>query len=368
MTLTGRLLGVAALLLAGCASKPAPPVQGPHGAATGGGATATALASAGPLTAAQIAERATPSVVLIRTRNAFRKGLGTGFVVSSDGQVVTNWHVIREASDAIVELADGRKFPSPIVMAVDRERDLALLRVPAANLPALPLADSDRSRPGETVVAIGHPLGLGNTVSHGLVSAIRRVNPRLTLLQISAPIAPGSSGGPLLNDRGQVVGIATLYGAQGQNLNFGVPSNYLKPLLLAKSEGRPLARFAQQFRPPRSRVNLPLVPKRDIPRHPVSMLNDCSPDQVHLTADTIRSVIDIGAPLYNQGNIAGCSWAYEGAARDLVRRLRGCAGVKRALQKGLNRAGGVATHVAHAWAMRDTFDGLVDVIQRKQGP
>ena len=76
----------------------------------------------------------------------------------------------------------------------------------------------------------------------------------------------------------------------------------------------------------------------------------------------------MGAPLYNQGNIQGCAWVYEGAARDLARRLKGCAGVRKSLNKGLTRAAGVATHTAHAWAMRDTFDGLADVISKKLNP
>jgi serine protease Do len=360
-TLTVRLLPVvAALSLAACAGKGAGARPG-SGGLSAAEATPAAAQRPTPLSPAEVAEKAKNSIVLIRTPS----GLGTGFV-AAPGRVVTNFHVIARAEEATVETPDGQKYPQPIVLAHDKEHDLAVLKVPV-NLPVLPLGDSDSSRPGDKIVAIGHPLGLGNTVSDGLVSAIRRVSPQLVLLQISAPISPGSSGGPLFNDSGQVVGVATLFGRRGQNLNFGVPVNYVKPLLLSEN-GLSLKALAQQQGARPARANLPLVPKRDVPTHPVSMLADCAADQIHLTADTIRSAIDVGAPLYNQGNIAGCAWVYEGAARDLTRRLRGCAGVRRALNKGLTRAAGVSTHVAHAWAMRDTFDGLADVISKKLNP
>jgi S1-C subfamily serine protease len=182
---------------------------------------------AADLTAEQIAEKATPSVVLIRVP----AGLGSGFVVSNDGRIVTNYHVIRGAKQATVVTADGREFKDVELMAADPGHDLAVLRIGAHGLRALALGDSAIAKPGEHVVAIGHPLGLGNTVSDGLLSAVRVISPQRTLLQISAPISPGSSGGPVFNDRGEVIGISTLLISGGQNLNFAVPINAVKPLL-----------------------------------------------------------------------------------------------------------------------------------------
>src|SRR6201999_60661 len=95
------------------------------------------------------------------------------------------------------------------------------------------LGDSDKTRPGDSVVAIGNPLGLENTVSNGLISARRKFDEGVEVLQISAPIAPGSSGGPIFNDHGEVIGIATAILEEGQNLNFGMPVAYLAPMLKA---------------------------------------------------------------------------------------------------------------------------------------
>src|SRR5262249_30452450 len=111
-----------------------------------------------------------------------------------------------------------------------REHDLAIVRVEAKGLPVLELGDSDQVRAGDPVVVIGHPLGLEDTVSNGLVSATRHVAKGLDILQISAPIAPGSSGGPLFDAHGRVIGVAAMILRGGQNLNFALPANYLRAL------------------------------------------------------------------------------------------------------------------------------------------
>ena len=121
----------------------------------------------------------------------------------------------------IVTLRDGRELHVVEVLAASPDHDLALVRVEAHGLPALALGDSDAMRPGDPVVAIGNPMGLEDTVSNGLVSARRKVEGGLEVLQVSAPIAPGSSGGPVFNDRGEVIGVATAVVEGGQNLAFG---------------------------------------------------------------------------------------------------------------------------------------------------
>jgi hypothetical protein len=329
------------------------------GAATTGPATApVAAAPAKPrtLTPAEIAQRATPSVVLIRTPD----GLGTGFIVSPEGRVVTNLHVIAGASEALVELQDGRVFDEVEVISVDEERDLAVLHIPATRLPALEIGDSAAVHPGDRVIAIGHPLGLGNTVSDGLVSAVRVVDDDLTLLQISAPIAPGSSGGPLFNERGQVIGVATLYSSAGQNLNFGVPTQYLKAMLAA-GPGRPLASISREL----VAARLPTPPAREVPTHDVRVLAACSDSDLQTTVRELSTAIDVGAPLYNAGNAEACFRVYEGAILTLDRKLRTCGGVKKALADGVKRAGTLEGPVPKAWALRDAFDGVLDVIGRK---
>ena len=304
-----------------------------------------------PLTPAQIAERTIPSVVLIRAAG----GLGSGFIVAADGRIVTNLHVIGSAREATVVLADGRQIDHPEVMAVDEARDLIVLRIAASRLSPLPLGDSRHVRAGDHVVAIGHPLGLSNTVSDGLVSAIREVSPGLSVLQLSAPISPGSSGGPLLDDRGQVIGISTLVSTRGQNVNFGVPIDALKPLLAA-TKATPLARWRPQ---PQARLT------RAIPHHELSLLADCTSGEIEQIEKEIAGAISIGAPIYNDGDREGCYRVYANAALALDRKLGGCAGARGALLDGVRRADKLNSVDEKAWAMRDAFDGMLEVIDRR---
>lgn len=304
-----------------------------------------------PLTPAQIAERTIPSVVLIRAAGA----LGSGFVVAADGRIATNLHVIGGARDATVVLADGRELAHPEVMAVDDKRDLIVLRVAAKGLRPLPLGDSSRVRAGDRVVAIGHPLGLSNTVSDGLVSAVREVSPGISVLQLSAPISPGSSGGPLLDERGQVIGISTLLSTRGQNLNFGLPVNALKPLLAA-ARATPLATWNDK---PQA------GPVRAVPHHALSLLADCSVNAIDEIEQEIAGAIAIGAPIYNDGDREGCYRVYSNAALALDRKVKGCVAARGALLAGVRRADKLASFDEKAWAMRDAFDGLLDVIERK---
>lgn len=348
-----RRLALAACLIAAAAC---------GGKSKGGGAVPPAP---GPLTPAQIAERSLPSVVLIVGEGR----LGTGFVVAPDGRIATNLHVIYGTPRVVVQLPDGRKLDQVEVLAVDPDHDLAVIRVPGKDLPALPLGDSDAVRPGDRVVAIGHPLGLGNTVSDGLVSAVRELDAEHKVLQISAPIAQGSSGGPLLDERGQVIGVAFLVAEEGQNLNFAVPVNYLKPML-EKHEGMAFEEFARRTAPKDgSGTGSGLAPRArpTAPRHDVSILDDCPVEQLQILVQGIEEAISLGAPLYNEGKIEMCYRLYEGTANDLARKLQGCSGVKKALGDGVAKAQAEKTPKEQAWAMRDTFDGLLLVIEKKYG-
>ncbi len=327
----------------------------------GGAGKKAAGPSNTPLSPAQIAERSLPSIVLIQAGNR----LGTGFVVWQDGRIATNLHVIFGAPSITVKLPDGREFTQVEVMAVDDRHDLAVIRVPARDMAALALGDSEKVKPGERVVAIGHPLGLGNTVSDGLVSAVRELDAGFTVMQISAPIAQGSSGGPLLNDHGEVVGIAFMVSQEGQNLNFAIPVNYLKPMLLS-DVGMPFAEFARRTAP-RVDPSQPQI-KRNIPQHAVKLLDDCPLEQMQRVFKGVEDAIVLGAPLYNQGNHEACFKIYEGASLELDRTLQGCVGVKKVLSEGRTAAQALGSWTEKAWAMRDAFDGLLVVIEKKVGP
>jgi serine protease Do len=318
-------------------------------------ATPSSSASSRLLTPADIAARETPSVVSIRSHDS----LGSGFVVKKDGWIATNLHVIAEARELSVTFAGGGEFPVVEVIAVDMDHDLALIKIDKSALPELVVGDSDRVKAGDRIVAIGHPLGLEDTVSNGLVSAIRNVSPSLTLLQISAPIAPGSSGGPLIDEEGRVIGIATAVSREGQNLAFGVPTRYLAELM-----GKPAPMSWADFVAARSPA-LPAM-KRDVPHHELSLLTGCGDGDLKLLGQMLSDAIDVGAPLFNGGNFAACFHVYEGASTDAEHKLgAGCSGPKRALATGRAKADALHDPAAQAWAMRDSFDGLLDVIVRK---
>lgn len=180
----------------------------------------------------QIARRSLPAVVEIRTYrpSGERLGSGSGFVVSTEGLVVTSHHVLEGAERAEVLLPSGDVFEVQHVAAADSRRDLAVLRIAGFGLDVVPLGDSRAVEVGDPVVVIGSPLGLFNTVSHGIVSARREIEGR-QVLQLSAPIAMGSSGGPVFDERGRVVGVLAGYMRRGQNVNFAVPIEYARGLL-----------------------------------------------------------------------------------------------------------------------------------------
>lgn len=347
--MTPMLLG---LVLLGCASQartPAPP------------SPTTVPAPARLLTPADIAARALPAVVTIRTA----RSLGSGFVVRADGWIATNLHVVvGGGARVVVTLRDGRELPVVELLAASPEHDLALVRVEARGLHALALGNSDVMRPGDPIVAIGNPMGLEDTVSNGLVSARRKVDGGLEVLQVSAPIAPGSSGGPLFNDRGEVVGVATAVLTSGQNLAFGVPTAYLAPMI-QRPAPMPFAEFAALLAHVRD-ANAPKV-KRNVPHHPIALLDGCPQDAQRLVVKMLGEAIESGAPIYNEGKPGACYHIYDGAASDLGRRLPpACRGPLRALADAQRRAAALEDPVGQAWAMRDGFDGLLDVIARKQ--
>ena len=183
---------------------------------------------------------------------------GSGFLVSTDGVIVTNYHVISEGTSAIVKLPDGAFYVVDGVLAFDKARDVAIIKAHGQNFRTLTLGNSDRLQVGEDVVAIGNPLSLESTVSTGIVSGIRTIEDEGgKFLQVTAAISPGSSGGPLFNMAGEVIGITTLYLKGGENLNFAIPINDAKRLLLNQS-GK-LQNLPDESRPVKAQTHDPDV-------------------------------------------------------------------------------------------------------------
>lgn len=168
-------------------------------------------------------------------RELKQKSLGTGVIIDKAGYILTNYHVVRRADEITVRMADGREFKAR-VMGRDAKTDISLIKISSAgpSLPALSLGDSDRMRVGDWVLAIGNPFGLAHTVTQGIISATGRVigtGPYDNFLQTDAPVNPGNSGGPLVNLKGEVVGIATAIMATGRGIGFAVPSNTAKDVV-----------------------------------------------------------------------------------------------------------------------------------------
>jgi S1-C subfamily serine protease len=168
-----------------------------------------------------------------RSGSAVQRGVGSGFVISPDGLVVTNAHVVEGKPELTVTLWSGRSYRGRVI-GTDPLTDVALVRIPAHHLAVLPLGNSDSVQAGEWVLAFGSPLGLRRTVTSGIVSSTNReveVNERIGFLQTDAAINPGNSGGPLVDMQGRAIGINTAIAAEAQGIGFAIPINALKLVL-----------------------------------------------------------------------------------------------------------------------------------------
>jgi hypothetical protein len=199
---------------------------------------------------AEVVAHVRPAVVVIESD----KALGSGFVVRPDGVIITNHHVVADATKMAVKFASGEVYRKVYLLSSDPIEDLAFLKIEAVDLPTIPLGNSNDVAVGEDVLLVGAPRGLEQTVSNGLISGIR-LDEGVRVLQTSAAASPGSSGGPLLNLRGEAIGVMSFKVVNGENLNFTIPINYVRgkletlsmsaqqrtfePLLSPQAEKRP---------------------------------------------------------------------------------------------------------------------------------
>lgn len=196
------------------------------------------------VTAREIAANAKSSFVSIR---GYVEGElatnGSGFVVRQDGVLVTNLHVLQGIDAVKVQLPNDEIYERVFVLSVDEARDLVLLQIPATGLSALQIGNDRAVEVGDTIYTLGNPLGLEQTFSDGVLSA-KRVTDGIEYFQISAPISPGSSGGPVLNDSGHIIGVATSFMPDGQNLNIAMPSRYVSGMLAVSNERKTFEELA----------------------------------------------------------------------------------------------------------------------------
>jgi len=172
-----------------------------------------------------------PAIVYITTRTVLEEQyLGSGFIVDPSGVIVTNFHVVESAKEINVKLKDGTLYPVSAIIYYDINRDICLLKIDANSLPYLPLGNSEELSIGAKIYCVGNPLGLEYSFSDGMISGVRDLG-GIKYLQFTAPISPGNSGGPIVDAAGRAIGIVTFLMERGQNLNFALAINEIKPFI-----------------------------------------------------------------------------------------------------------------------------------------
>jgi len=167
-------------------------------------------------------------------------GTGSGTIISTDGYILTNYHVVKNASKITIKTNNGKEYTAKVA-GKDNYSDLAVIKIDAKNLTAAKMADSNALKAGQWAIAIGSPQGLNNTVTLGIISAVRRNIPELSnvsFIQTDAAINPGNSGGPLVNIQGEVVGINTAIMGTAQNIGFAIPVNTAKNIIETLKNGK----------------------------------------------------------------------------------------------------------------------------------
>lgn len=256
------------------------------------------------LDASAVYAKVLPSVVVIevaRSGDAF--GLGSGVIVSADGLIATNHHIIKDAIGARVNIRNGDIFEDVTIVDYDERKDMALIKIKGANLPAATLANSDEIKIGAVVHVIGAPRGLEGTLSSGIISGIRRaeeISPDYSgfrLLQFTAPISPGNSGGPILDEAGRLIGIVCAYKPDGQNLNFGVPANYLAGMMnSAKGDGRALGKMPDKSKDASLRTAA-------VKRSPAEIITSAKTLCIWQTSGNPAMKVEINAKLFKWGKL-----------------------------------------------------------------
>lgn len=175
------------------------------------------------------------AVVVIETYDKYGEpiGQGSGFIVRQDGAVVTNYHVISDAVDIKVRVGN-KVLNVEGLLHIDKENDIVILKAKGEKLQTVKIGDIQKLSVGEKVYVISSPKGLENTISEGILSRIREIDPKMKILQITAPVSRGSSGGAVFNKNGEVIGIATFIIEEAQNLNFAMPVNLIKDKITTK--------------------------------------------------------------------------------------------------------------------------------------
>lgn len=293
-------------------------------------------------------EAATAIVVL-----ELERAYGLGFV-APNGRIVTNFHVVANEKSIVAHLSDGRRLAVEAVCAVDLRRDLAVLDV--GLLDATPVRAG-----GVRLVEEGEAVSVFGLVQNedrvrwvnATLGSPQLVGPGLTVYTLNGTIPPDASGGPLVGADGSVLGVVTMAESDEGLVALGIPWRHVEPLM-PMNQRLPVSVLQRARR----------GPARQIPQHPISLLDGSNLAGLEATTRAIAGAIQQGAPAYNEGDVERCYRVYQQVARRLIDARTDCPGVQTALRDGLKRAGGLSDVDRQAWAMRDTFDGLLSVIEK----
>lgn len=310
---------------------------------------------------AEFFAKASPSVVTLTTYTARgdKTGQGSGFIIDPSGVIVTCNHVVDGAAIVEVQLADQSTQTATAVIRTEKEWDVALLKVSPVKQDALKLAPPEAVRIGAAVVAIGSPLGYGNTLSQGIISGLRPHNGQSDLIQLTAPISPGSSGGPILSaTTGEILGMASGSQSNGQNINFAIPSRVIAEQL--KTLDQPPERPLKEFTP---EIKKTIAEARSVREN---LENECSEGDATTLNRSLQDAIASGVGIYNNGDHLGCYRVYEGAAYKVLYKLAGRSPTAVKVLKGaLKKAEDTRDSTASAWIMRNAFDSIIDIHGKK---
>lgn len=200
------------------------------------------------------------AVVMIAAASPDGDRLGSGFFISRNGKIVTNYHLIQRAHKIVIKLKSGLAFVPRRVVNLDPEKDIAVIQIEADSPVYFKMGNSNAVITGQRVLTIGSPQGLESTISDGLISSIRANEFGMKMFQVSVPLSNGSSGGPLIDLNGEVIGITTAAMSSGQNINFAVPMNYVQ-ILLRKPFDEMMYTQPWQSETPRNSTTSPKVAK-----------------------------------------------------------------------------------------------------------
>ncbi len=282
----------------------------------------------------------------------FGDSYGLGFVTGQRGQIITALSVIAGERSVRAELGDGRRIEVTRASAVDLRRDLAVLASAVPNGVPLELGGQRLAEDGSEVLAFGLSADTRRLRwAKGQIECVQVLGSALTVYQLKGDFPPDAPGGPLLSASGECLGLITVAQTERGVTPLGIPSRYLAELL-PQSQPLPLTSLS------------PRQAKRNVPQHPLNILDGSTPRGLEQIVVAIASAIRTGAPAYNQGDAATCYQVYADAARKLVQSRTDCPGPRRALLTGLERAATLSDADSQAWVMRDTFDGLLAVIER----